>query len=107
MELKEQLEVEEEDGDRQEEEVEVGSGEASQGECAMLMTMDEDMKYAQDLSHEVCGVIIKLWNKDARAVSVHVRHASVEVQVQCVNVVIGVVSCLLYASFQLLFVMML
>ena len=26
-----------------------------------------------------------------RAVSVHVRHASVEVQVQCVNVVIGVV----------------
>ena len=33
----------------------------------------------------------ELWNKDARAVSVHVRHASVEVQVQCVNVVIGVV----------------
>ena len=46
---------------------------------------------AQDMSHEVCGVIIKLWNKDARAVSVCVRHASVEVQVQCVNVVIGVV----------------
>ena len=39
-ELSEQLEVEEEDGDRQEEEVEVESGEASQGECAMLMTMD-------------------------------------------------------------------
>ena len=57
----------------------------------MLMTMDGDMKCAQNLSHEVCGVIIKLWNKDARAVSVHVRHASVEVQVQCVNVVIGVV----------------
>ena len=38
-----------------------------------------------------------------RAVSVTVRHASVEVQVQCVNVVIGVVlgeACLLYASFQ-------
>ena len=33
----------------------------------------------------------ELWNKDACAVSVHVRHASVEVQVQCVNVVIGVV----------------
>ena len=32
----------------------------------------------------------KLW-KDARAGSVHVRHASVEVQVHCVNVVIGVV----------------
>ena len=39
-ELREQLEVEEEDGDRQEEEVEVESGEASQGECAMWMTMD-------------------------------------------------------------------
>ena len=39
----------------------------------------------------MCGAIIKLWNKDARAVSVHVRHASVEVQVHCVNVVIGVV----------------
>ena len=38
---REQLEVEEEDGDRQEEEVEVESGEASQGECAMWMTMDE------------------------------------------------------------------
>ena len=42
---------------------------------------------AQDLSTEVCGVIInKLWRAD----SVHVRHASVEVQVHCVNVVIGV-----------------
>ena len=30
-------------------------------------------------------------SEDACAVSVHVRHASVEVQVQCVNVVIGVV----------------
>ena len=38
--LREQLEVEEEDGDRQEEEVEVESGEASQGECAMWMTME-------------------------------------------------------------------
>ena len=37
----------------------------------------------------MCGVIIKLWNKDARAVSVHVRHASVEVP--CVNVTIGAV----------------
>ena len=41
VELNEQLEVEEEDGDRQEEEVEVASREASQGECAMWMTMDE------------------------------------------------------------------
>ena len=38
----------------------------------------------------VCIIMNKLW-KDARAVSVHVRHASVEVQVHCVNVVIGVV----------------
>ena len=45
---------------------------------------------AQDLSHEVCGVIITTVN-NARAVSVHVRHASVEVQVHCVNVVIGLV----------------
>ena len=37
------------------------------------------------------GVIIKLWNKNGRATSMHVRHASVEVQVQCGNVVIGVV----------------
>ena len=60
-------------------------------EGAPWMTMDGDVKCVQNLSHEVCGVIIKLWNNDARAVSVHVRHASVEVQVQCVNVVIGVV----------------
>ena len=32
--------MEEADGDRQEEEEEVESGEASQGECAMWMTMD-------------------------------------------------------------------
>ena len=56
----------------------------------MNMTVD-DYECAQNLSHEVCGVIIKLWNKDARAISVNVRHASVEVRVQCVNVVIGVV----------------
>ena len=45
----------------------------------------DDCECAQNLSHDVCGVIIKLWNKDARAVSVHVRHASVEI-----NDVIGV-----------------
>ena len=44
VELREQLEVEEEDGDRQEEEEEVESGETSQRECAMNMTMDGDMK---------------------------------------------------------------
>ena len=48
------------------------------------------VKCAQNLSHEVCSVIInKLWKFAMRADSMHVRHASVEVQVQCVNVVIG------------------
>ena len=51
------------------------------------MTVD-DYECAQNLSHEVCGVIIKLWNKNARAVPVHVRHAIVEV-----NVVIGGACC--------------
>ena len=50
-----------------------------------------DCECAQNLSHEVCVYHHELWNKDTRAVSVHVRHASVEVQVQYVNVVIGVV----------------
>ena len=55
----------------------------------MNMTVD-DYECAQNLSHEVCGVIISCGTK-MRALSVHVRHASVKVQVQCVNVVIGVV----------------
>ena len=71
MELKEQLEVEEEDGDRQEEESE------EKGEVESRRVRhgwnEDDFECAQNLSHEVCGVIIKLWNKDARAVSVHVR----------------------------------
>ena len=46
---------------------------------------------AQDLSHEVCGVITNCGRCAVRADSVHVRRASVEVQVQCVNVVTGVV----------------
>ena len=56
----------------------------------MGMNVD-DYEWTQNLSQEVCGVIITLWNKDARADSVHILHASVEVLVQCVNVVIGVV----------------
>ena len=43
---------------------------------------------AQDLSQEVCGVTITSCGTKMRADSVHVRHASVEV-----NVVIGVVLC--------------
>ena len=65
-------------------------GETSQRGAYMNMTVG-DSECAQNLCHEVCGVIIKLWNEDARAVLLHVRHASVEVQMQCVNVVIGVV----------------
>ena len=38
-----------------------------------------------------CACIITDCGTKMRAVSRHVRHASVEVQVQCVNVVIGVV----------------
>ena len=70
---------------------------SNQGDAPMIITVG-DYECAQNLSHEVCGVIIKLWNKDARAVSVHVSTSSL---VSCL------VSCMLYASFQLLFVMML
>ena len=74
MELKEQLEVEEEDGDRQEEKVEV-EREKRVKESAPWMTMDGDMKCAQNLSHEVCGVITNCGRCAVRADSVHVRHA--------------------------------
>ena len=89
VELREQLEVEEEDGDRQEEKVE------EKGEVESRRTHHGDghgwrYESAQDLSHEVCGVIISCGTK-MRAVSVHVRHASLAVQVHCVSVVIGVV----------------
>ena len=43
VELKEQLEVEEEDGDREEEEVEVESGEASQRDAPMNMTVGDNV----------------------------------------------------------------
>ena len=47
--------------------------------------MEMTVKYAHNFSHEICGKM--------RAGSVHVRHAIVEVQ--CVNVVIGVLLCVL------------
>ena len=56
----------------------------------MNMTVD-DYECAQNLSHEVCGVITNCGRCAVRADSVHVRHASVEVLVHYVNVVIGVV----------------
>ena len=49
------------------------------------------MKCAQNLNHEVCGVITNCGRCAVRADSVHVRRASVEVQVNGVNVVTGVV----------------
>ena len=51
------------------------------------------MEDVQDLSHECAMCIINRGCEQCsmRADSVHVRHASVEVQVHCVNVVIGVV----------------
>ena len=57
----------------------------------MIMTVG-DYERAQNLSHECAMCII---NRDCEqcaicADSMHVRHGSVEVQVQCVNVVIGV-----------------
>ena len=55
----------------------------------MLMTVD-DYDCAQNLSHDVYSAIISCRTKMC-AVSMHVRHASVDVQVQCVNVVIGLV----------------
>ena len=61
MELKEQLEVEEEDGHRQEEEVEERE-KSKQGDAPMIMTVD-DYECAQNLSHEVCGVITSCGTK--------------------------------------------
>ena len=92
VELKEQLEVEEEDGDRQEEKLEEKGEDKGEVESNRVRHgwNEDDCECAQNLSLEVCGVIISHETK-MRAVSVHVRHASVEVQVQCVNVVIGVV----------------
>ena len=55
------------------------------------MTMDGDMKMRSELEPKGVRCHHELWNKGARAVSMRVRHASVEVQVHCVNLVIGVV----------------
>ena len=58
VELKEQLGREEEDGEGQEEKVKGRRERSSQRELAMSMTVD-DYEWTQNLSHEVCGVIIK------------------------------------------------
>ena len=76
-ELKEQLEAEEDDGDRQEKKVEIEKEKrvkegAPWMEWRWLWMRSELETWCH---HEV-------WNKDARAISVHVRHASVELRVQ-------------------------
>ena len=43
--------------------MEVESGETSQRGAPMIMTVDGNVKCAQNLSHEVCGVIIKCGTK--------------------------------------------
>ena len=58
VELKEQLGIEEEDGEGQEGQVKEKRERSSQRERAMGMTVD-DYEWTQNLSHEVCGVIIK------------------------------------------------
>ena len=50
---------------------------------------------AQDLSHEVCGVITSVEQRCVRAVSVHVRHASVVRAMSTSSLVSCLVSCLL------------
>ena len=86
-----QLEVEEEDGDWQEEEEEVESGE---GESRRVRHVDDHgWKWSalRTWAMRCACVITSCGTKMLLQSSVHVRHASVEVQVHCVNVVIGVV----------------
>ena len=101
--FKEQLEVEEEDGEGQEEEIEEKKERANQGERAMSMTVD-DYEWTQNLSHEVCGVIINCGTKmRAQAQCMYATRPSRSTS----SLVSCLVSCMLYALFQLLFVMML
>ena len=101
--LKEQLEVEEEDGDKQEEEEEVESGETSQRGAPMNMTVD-DYECAQNLSHEVCGVITNCGRCPVCGDS-QCMYATRPLKCRCIVSTSSLVSCLvsnllLYASFQ-------
>ena len=58
VELKEQLGIEEEDGERAGRKCKGRREKSSQRERAMSMTVD-DKEWTQNLSHEVCVVIIK------------------------------------------------
>ena len=85
--------------------MEVESGEASQGECAMD-GMEMTCECAQNLSHEVCGVIIKCGPKmRAQAQCMYATQSSKSTS--SLVYLLCIVSCMLYALFQLLFVMVL
>ena len=93
VELREQLEVEEEDGDRQEEKRRSRKWRGSnQRDAPMVMTVDDnEVRSELESWNAKCETITTVEQCAVRADSVHVRHATVEMQVQCVNVVIGVV----------------
>ena len=75
--------------------MEVESGEASQRGAPMDMTVD-DYECAQNLSHEVCGVIIKCGTKmRAQAQCMYATRPSRSTS----SVVLCSVSCMLFASF--------
>ena len=73
----------------------------------MSMTVD-DNEWTQNLSHEVCGVITSCGRCAVRA---QCMYATRPLKCRCnestSSLVSCLVSCMLYASFQLLFVMML
>ena len=73
----------------------------------MGMTVD-DYEWTQNLSHEMCGVIIKVWNS-ARYVQTQCMMCTTQSSKSTSSLVylLCIVSCLLCVSFQLLFVMML
>ena len=74
----------------------------------MSMTVD-DYEWTQNLSHEVCGVITSCGTK--MRVQSQCMYATRPLKCKCnvstSSLVSCLVSCMLYASFQLLFVMML
>ena len=102
VELKEQLGKEEEDGEGQEGKVKEEGRDRVNENAAMGMTVD-DYEWTQNLSHEVCGVIISCERCAVRAQCMYATRPlkSTSSLVSCL------VSYMLYALFHLLFVMML
>ena len=107
VELKEQLGIEEEDGEGQEGPVKEEGRDRVKEKNAMSMTVD-DYEWTQNLSHEVCGVITTV---EQRCVQSQCMYATRPLKCRCnvstSSLVSCLVSCMLCASFQLLFVMML